>query len=72
MKLILLHQPSCIGCGSCTDIAAAYFVMDHNGKASLFDGRTEKDCIAVELFPGDEELVASAIACCPSRSIRLS
>ncbi|WP_320054819.1 ferredoxin [uncultured Acetobacteroides sp.] len=72
MKKIVLTPIECIGCGTCVDIAPAYFVMDENGKANLFGGRSEKDTIATELFPGDDDVLASVMACCPSRCISVT
>lgn len=72
MKKIVLTPLECIGCGNCVDIAAAYFVMNDNGKANLYGGRPEKDSIVTELFPGDDDVLSSAIASCPSRCISVT
>lgn len=72
MKKIVLTPLECIGCGNCMDIAAAYFVMDENGKANLYGGRPEKESIVTELFPGDDDVISSTIACCPSRCISVT
>jgi ferredoxin len=72
MKKVALTPFECIGCGSCVDIAPAYFVMDENGKANLYGGRPEKDTIVTELFPGDDDALASVITSCPSRCISIT
>lgn len=71
MKRIVLSTFECIGCGSCVDIAPAYFMMDDMGKANLFGGRAEKEAVATELFPGDDDAVQMALRSCPSKCIAI-
>lgn len=72
MKKIILTPTECIGCSNCVDIAAAYFVMDKSGKASLYGGRPEKDVCVTELFPGDDDVLSLAVANCPIRCISVT
>lgn len=70
MKLYLLKS-GCIGCSSCADLAAAYFYMEKDGKASVHGAVLKQKKLVTELFPEDVELLKMVISTCPSRCIEI-
>lgn len=68
---IFLHQPTCIGCGSCVDMTPAYFYFNEDGKAAVYGAVAVKDKQATELFPEDEAEARTVAATCPSKCIEV-
>lgn len=58
MKKIVINQKNCIGCGTCTVIAAKTFKLGKNGKAEV-----------VSQLGDDEAKIKNAIESCPVNAI---